>query len=149
MKRSVDELCDFLLDAQEEYRTKMREADRLIEDARGKFLDAVIEAEKEVAGEQKHASGWTSLDGPTIDLDVGRCEFEWTDGGDLSVQLREALATGTPKSCRTCLHQCMDMSMDPYCAAVNKPWGQVLTRRPKECAGESGENYKLWEKDTR
>lgn len=39
----------------------------------------------------------------------------------------------------------MDMDMDPYCAAVNKPWGQVLYRgRPQEC-GE----FTLWEKDIR
>jgi hypothetical protein len=56
----------------------------------------------------------------------------------------------TPVGCDTCINKCMDMDMDPYCVAVNKPYGSVLTRpRPKECAGESGKEYKLWEKDTR
>jgi len=50
------------------------------------------------------------------------------------------------RSCHNCLNQCMDMDLDPYCAAVNKPWGLVLHRgKPKECGPES----KLWEKDTR
>lgn len=45
------------------------------------------------------------------------------------------------RSCNTCLNKCMGMDMDPYCAAVNKPWGQTLTRpRPAEC----GPEYKLW-----
>jgi hypothetical protein len=146
MKRSVDELCDFLLDAQESYRAKMRGADKLIDDARQKFLDAVIEVEDELA-----EVGSPHL----LDLDVGVCEFRWTDGGDLSVQLSHYLSlskTTTPegkveKSCRTCINCCMDMDMDPYCAVVNKPYGLNLTRnpRPPEC----GEEYKLWERDTR
>lgn len=40
----------------------------------------------------------------------------------------------------------MDMDLDPYCAAVNKPWGQTLSRGiPKEC----GPELKLWERDLR
>jgi len=50
------------------------------------------------------------------------------------------------RSCSGCLDRCMDMDMDPYCTAVNLPWGKVLTRgRPEEC----GEQYLLWQKDIR
>jgi hypothetical protein len=50
------------------------------------------------------------------------------------------------RNCQNCLHQCMDMDMDLYCAAVNKPWGRVLHRgKPVECGPDS----KLWEKDER
>ncbi len=53
------------------------------------------------------------------------------------------------KTCNTCQNRCMDMDMDPYCAAVNKPWGKVLHRGiPKECKDDDGE-LKLWVKDTR
>ena len=53
---------------------------------------------------------------------------------------------GEEKQCSNCLHRCMDMDMDPYCAAVNKPHGQVLFRgHPTAC----GPKYKLWEQDTR
>ena len=48
--------------------------------------------------------------------------------------------------CHDCLNRCMDMDMDPYCGAVNKPWGQTLHRRkPEEC----GSDNKLWQLDTR
>lgn len=56
------------------------------------------------------------------------------------------------KNCRNCINCCMEPSdMNPYCAVVNKPWGHSLTKlpRPKECAGEKGDDYKLWEEDTR
>lgn len=54
------------------------------------------------------------------------------------------------KQCNNCVHRCMDMDLEPYCAAVNKPFGQTLTRpRPRQCAGASGTVYLLWEKDTR
>lgn len=50
------------------------------------------------------------------------------------------------KGCDNCINRCMDMDLDPYCAAVNKPWGLVLYRgHPKEC----GEARVLWEQDTR
>lgn len=40
----------------------------------------------------------------------------------------------------------MDPDLQPYCAAVNKPWGRVLYRgRPDEC----GPDAKLWTEDTR
>lgn len=54
--------------------------------------------------------------------------------------------TGEERSCANCANQCMDMDMDPYCAAVNEPWGQVLYRgKPGECGPEN----KLWKKDER
>lgn len=50
------------------------------------------------------------------------------------------------KHCNDCGNRCMDMDMNPYCAAVNKPWGQVLFRgRPEEC----GPDGKLWVPDSR
>jgi len=50
------------------------------------------------------------------------------------------------RGCGSCINCCMDMDLDPYCAAVNKPWGRVLFRgKPAECGPEN----KLWEKDTR
>ena len=50
------------------------------------------------------------------------------------------------KSCNNCGNRCMDMSMDPYCIAVNKPWGQALFRgHPTEC----GPDYRLWVRDAR
>lgn len=50
------------------------------------------------------------------------------------------------RDCFNCINQCLDMDMDHYCAAVNKPWGRVLHRgKPSECGSES----KLWEKDVR
>jgi len=50
------------------------------------------------------------------------------------------------KGCQNCLNQCMDMDLDPYCGAVNKPFGQVLHRgKPAECGPEN----KLWQLDTR
>ena len=50
------------------------------------------------------------------------------------------------KDCDNCGNKCMDMDMDPYCAAVNIPFGRVLFRgKPPECGPES----KLWEPDTR
>jgi len=49
-------------------------------------------------------------------------------------------------NCGNCGNCCMDMDMDPYCAAVNAPWGRVLCRgKPEECGAES----KLWEPDNR
>lgn len=47
--------------------------------------------------------------------------------------------------CDNCLNRCMDMDMDPYCAAVNRPWGQTLRKIPIEC----GDNRVLWKLDTR
>lgn len=54
------------------------------------------------------------------------------------------------RECNTCLNQCMDMDMEPYCAApeikVEWPIGKNLCRgRPTECGPES----KLWQRDTR
>lgn len=50
------------------------------------------------------------------------------------------------KGCDNCGNRCMDMDLDPYCAAVNKPWGLSLCGpKPKECGPEN----KLWEPDTR
>lgn len=54
--------------------------------------------------------------------------------------------TEEKKGCDNCGNRCMDMDMDPYCSAVNKPWGTVLHRgRPVEC----GPNSLLWQKDER
>lgn len=51
-----------------------------------------------------------------------------------------------PRECNTCGQRAMDMDMDPYCAAVNQPYGQRLSRgRPQEC----GPDAKLWQIDTR
>lgn len=50
------------------------------------------------------------------------------------------------RDCDNCGSRCMDMDMGPYCAAVNRPWGQVLYRgKPSEC----GESSKLWAEDKR
>lgn len=54
------------------------------------------------------------------------------------------------KTCGTCIHRCMDMTMDPYCAApeILKDWplGKNLCRgRPEQCGTEG----KLWALDTR
>ena len=50
------------------------------------------------------------------------------------------------KDCDNCGNRCMDMDLDPYCAAVNQPFGRVLFRgKPKECGPDS----KLWTEDTR
>jgi hypothetical protein len=50
------------------------------------------------------------------------------------------------RGCSTCGNRCMDMDLEPYCAAVNKPWGRVLYRGiPEECGAE----YKLWTEDER
>jgi hypothetical protein len=51
------------------------------------------------------------------------------------------------KDCNNCGNRAMDMSMDPYCAAVNKPYGRDLTRSPKPT--ECGPNSLLWIEDTR
>jgi hypothetical protein len=49
------------------------------------------------------------------------------------------------KDCGNCGNRCMDMDMDPYCAAI-KPWGRVLHRgKPAECGAESV----LWVADER
>lgn len=54
--------------------------------------------------------------------------------------------TWTTKTCQNCRNRCMDPDLQPYCAAVNKPWGRVLYRgRPDEC----GPDAKLWTEDTR
>lgn len=81
-RRSIDEIADALLDAQEEYRKAMREHEAAAYEARQKFLDAIIAAEDELADES----------GAWLDLECGRYEFDWSDGGDLSVQLRTAIA---------------------------------------------------------
>jgi len=50
------------------------------------------------------------------------------------------------KDCHNCGNRCMDMDLDPYCSAVNQPWGQTLSHgKPKECGAEN----KLWEIDIR
>lgn len=56
------------------------------------------------------------------------------------------MVTRDAKGCENCINKCMDMDLDPYCAAVNKPWGKVLySGKPEECGPEN----KLWELDTR
>ena len=55
-------------------------------------------------------------------------------------------------SCNSCLHRCMDMDMDPYCACPavtdKHPYGLVLHRgAPSECLKEGV--YTQYEKDTR
>lgn len=50
------------------------------------------------------------------------------------------------KGCDSCANKCMDMDMDPYCAAVNPPFGRVLWQgKPAECGPDS----LLWKKDDR
>ena len=50
------------------------------------------------------------------------------------------------RSCENCQNRAMDMDLDPYCGAVNAPWGLTLTRgRPEEC----GKEFKLWKIDLR
>jgi len=50
------------------------------------------------------------------------------------------------RSCDNCANCCMDMDLNPYCSAVNSPWGHSLhTGRPTMC----GDDLKLWEIDTR
>lgn len=90
-----------------------------------------------------------------IDVTCGACmeiaftgvttnAHECTSRIRLPVVLATVAADAT-KSCETCSNRCMDMEMDPYCAAVNKPYGQILHGgRPLECA-----RFELWEKDTR
>ncbi len=46
------------------------------------------------------------------------------------------MTTEEKKDCGNCGNRCMDMDMDmdPYCSAVNRPWGLVLHRgKPSEC----------------
>lgn len=65
------------------------------------------------------------------------------DPPEIVKEMREAVAE---RSCMNCGNRCMDMDMDPYCAAVNKPWGTALSRGPvKEC----GPDLKLWVMDER
>lgn len=57
------------------------------------------------------------------------------------------------KGCDTCLNRCMDMDMDPYCAApkvrLTYRYGLSLSRNAiPECKAVEGK-YELWEKDTR
>lgn len=56
------------------------------------------------------------------------------------------------KDCKTCGNRCMDMDMDPYCAAPKvleaHRWGLNLCRgTPKECLVDGV--HTLWEEDTR
>lgn len=56
------------------------------------------------------------------------------------------------KSCMNCGNRCMDMDLDPYCAAsgivVKNPFGLTLKRGPIEECKINGE-LTLWEKDLR
>jgi len=57
--------------------------------------------------------------------------------------------TTEKKDCQNCGNRCMDMDLDPYCSAVNRPWGQTLCRgTPKECLRPDGTRA-LWVLDTR
>lgn len=100
-------------------------------------------------------------------LDADRAHVQFDDGTDgefasaeLTLRRQVVMVTnphrqdvGDPvntttlqKSCNNCQNRCMDMDMDPYCAAVNRPWGQVLySGIPKEC----GPSLTLWQIDTR
>lgn len=50
------------------------------------------------------------------------------------------------RDCRNCGNRCMDMDLEPYCSAVNKPWGKVLHRGvPEQC----GPERTLWVEDLR
>ena len=56
------------------------------------------------------------------------------------------------KSCNTCIHRCMDMDLDPYCAAPavleKHPYGLVLHRgTPPECLKDGVRT--AWVKDVR
>lgn len=51
------------------------------------------------------------------------------------------------KDCGNCGNRCMDMDLEPYCSAVNKPWGQTIAGRPRP--PECGPEGKLWQLDTR
>ncbi len=63
----------------------------------------------------------------------------------ITVSMKASADAAVTKSCSNCLNRCMDMDMDPYCAAVNKPYGLTLRRgRAPQCA-----NFELWQKDTR
>jgi hypothetical protein len=82
--RSIDEIADELLDAQEKWRVKMREIDKLATAAHDEYVRALIRIEDEV-GIGCDVAG-------DAELIWGRMKFEWVDGGDLSVQFRELMA---------------------------------------------------------
>jgi hypothetical protein len=71
-------------------------------------------------------------------------------GGKPSVGV--AMNENSEKNCTTCGNRCMDMDMDPYCAAPevlkSHPFGLVLHSGPVE-ACKVGDEYTLWEKDSR
>lgn len=61
-------------------------------------------------------------------------------------EMKQAVADTIERKCENCANRCMDMDMDPYCAAVNPPFGTTLIRgRVPEC----GDEAKLWELDRR
>ena len=49
------------------------------------------------------------------------------------------------KGCLNCGNRCMEPDCNPYCAAVNPPWGRSLMQKPEECGPEN----KLWIPDPR
>lgn len=49
------------------------------------------------------------------------------------------------KWCLNCGNRCMEPDCNPYCAAVNPPWGRSLMQKPEEC----GPDNKLWIPDPR
>lgn len=61
--------------------------------------------------------------------------------------MRAALPEAPDRDCQNCGNRAMEPSdMNPYCSAVNKPWGKALhTGKPKECGPES----RLWVRDAR
>lgn len=75
------------------------------------------------------------------DYQITKEEWESLPGLD-----EEATDRCAKRSCSGCVDRCMDMDMEPYCVAVDPPWGRFLSRgRPVEC----GERYLLWQKDIR
>jgi hypothetical protein len=102
-------------------------------------------------------SVWRSCDGTGITATVSRVEGKrvyyltqgvefWKDGFHFQVRysrMEDEQPVAPERSCDSCGNKSMDMDMDPYCAAVNLPWGKVLHRgRPEEC-GPDGKLYVL------
>lgn len=114
-------------------------------------VDEKVEGGQVVVEGQAPVSGSGKKDGPVVDLaallreSLGRAE-ELGTGGEETAQGRKEAMSEEKRDCRNCGNRCMDMDLDPYCSAVNPPWGRALyTGKPEECGPES----KLWTLDTR
>jgi len=51
------------------------------------------------------------------------------------------------KTCLNCENRCMDMDLDPYCAAFNKPYGLILHKAKEQCIVEG--KLTRWQRDRR